>query len=501
LKRSKPRIGIKWSLFVSFIVFSAAMLILLWLFQIVFLDNFYRGIKTASIKSTAESLISNINNDELPSLVEQLAQNTEACILIIDRDGNKLYSADVRFDCVIHRMPPEQVSKYYDKALAAGGSSIEYFNRNAFRNPVNDEKIFVGPVPRMDDNMNTSLVFARLATRSDGTEVVVLLNTVLTPVSTTVQTLRVQLIYVTAILLGLSLLLALFLSRRIARPIVRINTVSKELAQGNYAVNFATSGYKEVAELADTLNHAARELDKVEQLRRELIANVSHDLRTPLTMISGYAEAMRDLPGENNPENVQVIIDEARRLTGLVNDLLDLSRLQAGSQHLNLAPYNLTESIRKILDRYGRLTDQEGFILTFEADRDVNVVADELRIDQVLYNLINNAINYTGEDKKITVRQTVMADEVLIEVADSGEGIPADQLPHIWDRYYKVDKTHRRAAIGTGLGLSIVKGALELHHAAYGVDSTPDKGSIFWFKLRLAGPTELEQTPPARSEP
>jgi signal transduction histidine kinase len=500
LNRSKPRIGIKWSLFVSFIVFSAAMLLLLWLFQIVFLDNFYRGIKTAGIRNTAATLISNIDNKELSTLVERLAQNTETCILIIDQNGNKLYSADVRFDCVIHRMPSDQVARYYDKALAAGGSSIEYFSRNAFRNPIYDDKKFIGPVPPMDESMNTTLVYAQLATRGDGTKVVVLLNTVLTPVSATVQTLRVQLLYVTAILLGLSLLLALFLSRRIARPIVRINHVSKELAQGNYAVTFATSGYKEVAELADTLNHAARELDKVEQLRRELIANVSHDLRTPLTMISGYAEVMRDLPGENNPENVQVIIDEARRLTGLVNDLLDLSRLQAGSQHLNLAPYNLTESIRKILARYSRLIDQEGFTLTFEADRDVWVVADELRIDQVLYNLINNAINYTGEDRRVVVRQSVTGEEVLIEVADSGEGIPADQLPHIWDRYYKADKTHRRAAVGTGLGLSIVKGALDLHHAQYGVDSTPDQGSVFWFKLRQAGGVAAEDGAPGKPE-
>jgi len=272
--------------------------------------------------------------------------------------------------------------------------------------------------------MGESMVYGQLVALQDGSRQFILLNAILNPVSSTVDTLRSQLLIITGLLVFLSLGLALILSRRVARPIVRINERSKELAKGNYEVSFSASGYKEIAELADTLNHAARELNKVETLRRELIANVSHDLRTPLTMISGYAEVMRDLPGENNPENIQVIIDEARRLTGLVNDLLDLSRLQAGSQNLNKSTYSLTASIRTIISRYGKLIDQEGYDLSFEAAEDARVHADELRIDQVLYNLINNAISYTGDDRKVTVRQTVAGGRVRIEIIDSGDGVP-----------------------------------------------------------------------------
>lgn len=141
-------------------------------------------------------------------------------------------------------------------------------------------------------------------------------------------------------------------------------------------------------ELAATLNYAAAELSKVEDLRRELIANVSHDLRTPLTMISGYAEVMRDIPGENTPENVQIVIDEANRLTGIVNDLLDLSKLQAGALTLTVSEFNLTEDIRNTLHRYDKLAD---FSFPFTYDRTVYVCADQLKISQVLYNLVNNA--------------------------------------------------------------------------------------------------------------
>ena len=129
----------------------------------------------------------------------------------------------------------------------------------------------------------------------------------------------------------LSFGLALFISSRLSKPLEQMNESAKQLGEGKYDIRFPEQGAREVAELAATLNYAAAELSKVEDLRRELIANVSHDLRTPLTMISGYAEVMRDIPGENTPENVQIVIDEANRLTGIVNDLLDLSKLQAGA--------------------------------------------------------------------------------------------------------------------------------------------------------------------------
>lgn len=486
MKLKNRRLGIKWNLFLSFVLFSAVLLVLLWLFQIVFLDDFYKSIKTATIKSTAQTIAGNIENEDLQTLLDRLAQSNDVSIRIVDESGMQIFKADNVKENPINNLSPGQIEDYLNRAKAADGSVLVEIDLSKFKNDQYKPGSFTGPVPGRDEGMGSSIVYGQSVTLSDGTRQFILLNTFLTPVSSTVDTLRTQLLYITAILVVLSLGLALILSRRIARPIVNINDRSKELAKGNYEVTFQPSGYKEIAELADTLNHAAVELNKVETLRRELIANVSHDLRTPLTMIRGYAEVMRDLPGENNPENVQVIIDEARRLTGLVNDLLDLSKLQTGSQKLNLQTYNLTESIRTILSRYSKLIDQEGYDLTFEADCEAWVNAEELRIDQVLYNLINNAISFTGDDMKVIVRQTVEDGWVKIEVIDSGDGIPSEKLPYIWDRYYKVDKTHRRSVVGTGLGLSIVKGALDLHQALYGVDSDPQTGSMFWFKLPLA---------------
>jgi signal transduction histidine kinase len=191
----------------------------------------------------------------------------------------------------------------------------------------------------------------------------------------------------------------------------------------------------------------------------------------------------RDIPGENSPENVQVIIDEATRLSLLVNDLLDISRLQAGTEKIKCEEYNLTRSIRDIISRFDKLKENDGYNITFETDGDITVNADEARIAQAVYNLIGNAINYTGEDKSVRVVQKIYDGKVRIEITDSGEGIAKEELPYIWDRYYKVDKTHKRAEAGTGLGLSIVKTVFESHGAVYGVDSTVGEGSTFWFEL------------------
>jgi len=209
-------------------------------------------------------------------------------------------------------------------------------------------------------------------------------------------------------------------------------------------------------------------------------------LRTPLTMIRGYAEVIRDLPGENTKENMQIIIDETQRLASLVADVMDISKIKSGVQELRAYEYDLTQSVIDIISRYNKLIEQDGYDIEFKYDKHIFVRADELKISQVIYNLINNAITYTGEDKKVIISQTDAEDRVRISVIDTGDGIEEDKLTEIFDRYYKIDNAHKRAVVGTGLGLSIVKGILNLHDAQYGVKSEVGKGSEFYFELKKA---------------
>lgn len=479
---------LKWKVFFQFILFAAIVLACLWVFQIVFLDSFYKHIKTSEIRSAAVAIEHNIDNESVEELLIRMAQVNDVCIAVYDSKSNQLISVDILPDCIIHKLPVFVIMDIYQKALESGDEYIEIFSRDGFINNTYKRGDYIGGVPQRDYGMSESLLYAKTITRRDGSNILLLLNSTISPVNATVKTLRTQLVIITVIMVLLAFILALFISKRISKPIVKVNESAKELARGNYDTRFNKSSgdYLEIIELSDTLDYAASELSRVETLRRELIANISHDLRTPLTLISGYGEVIRDIPGENTPENIQIIIDESRHLSELVSDVLDISKIQSGEQAPSAKRFCLTGMIEEILKRYNKLISQDGYVIDFEKEENVYIIADELRLTQVVYNLINNAVNYTGEDKHIRVVQSVSRGKVKIEVIDSGEGIEEKDLPYIWDRYYKVDKTHKRARIGTGLGLSIVKSVLEQHGVKYGVLSKVGAGTSFWFEFDIS---------------
>ncbi len=483
--RLKRSMGVRSRIFVYFLVFTALLLILLWLFQIVFLDDFYRIQKTDMLKSSSESIVRNIDNENLSALAERIAEENDVCVLITDTQMQELVSVEGAPGCVLHRMGRRELQRYAQTAEADGGVHLTTFPMIGFRNQKYDARKFQGRVPPSDDGEARSMLTAQRCQTAEGDVVYVFLNTMVTPVTSTVETIRNELYFISAVLVLLSFLISLVLSRRITRPLVETTNAAKALSHGEYTPVQNVS-YREIDQLNAQLTQAAHDLRRVEAMQRELIANISHDLRTPLTLIEGYAEVMRDLPGENTPENMQVIIDETKRLSTLVNAVLDLSAAQNGQQGLSLAHFDLTQTVRGIMTRYGKLTGQDGYRIVFEPDAHAYVNADEVKVQQVIYNLINNAITYTGEDQTVTIVQRIEQGYVRIEVRDSGEGIAPEDLPHIWSRYYRGGKPHKRAAIGSGLGLNIVKGILDSHGLAYGVESTQGVGSTFWFELPLA---------------
>lgn len=513
-KRAAP--SIKWKLFSSFLLFSLALLMLLWFFQTVFLDPFYRWVKTASIRSSVNSIVENIDHDNLQALIDKLSEDNEIQISIVADQGKQPIMQTSRYGNQFQQLMSLDYPRYYMLAETGGGSYLEKYNSSAAPDNIDfqpnpesfDPDQFQGRPPITDKMSSDQLAYAVL-TKMDlsvdqdaplqssietkpeteahvgSSTVMVLARARLSPVSSTISTLRLQLMIISVAMLLLSLLIALLQSKRFARPIEQINEQSQQLAAGNYSVVFSAEGYREIAQLAGTLDQMARDLDQVEGLRRELIANVSHDLRTPLTMIGGYAEVMRDLPGEITEHNLQIIIDETKRLTALVNDMLDLSSIQSGSQDINLEAINLSQILHDIVNSYSEMTKRDGYCINSQIDDDIIVLADSRRIHQVLTNLMINALNYTGDDLTITVKAGKIDSHARIEILDSGEGIPDDQADRIWERYYRNDKTHKRDNSGSGLGLSIVRQILDQHHAAYGVSRRIGGGSNFWFELPL----------------
>lgn len=464
--------GLQWKIFRYLLLFSAVLLLLLWLFQVVFLNEFYQKIKINELKTTASAIEKNINQKDLRNILRSFSKHRDISIELLTNNGSSLYSYKIGRDFALEQMSAIEKLELLLKAQKQGGEYITSFS---------ERPAYVD----FQERVAVSMLMAKIIPTENGESLGLLIGAPISPIDATVGTLRRQFYYIAAFMLCFSILLALMITKKVSAPIEQLSSKAKLLAHGDYNVHFDASGYLEIKELSDTLNEMTLELSKVENLRRELIANISHDLRTPLTLITGYAEIMRDIPGENNAENVEVIIEESKRLSSLVSDILDLSVLQAESDTLHLNPYPLSENIRTIVHRLNEFLRNDGYHIRYESGPEVFVLADADKLSQIIYNLLINAVNYTGENKQIDITCVRSEHEVRIAVRDYGEGIDPDMLPHIWDRYYKADKNHKRPVAGTGLGLSIVKTLVEKHHGVCGVDSTIGEGSTFWFTLPL----------------
>lgn len=471
--QTKKKAGFRRQMFSLLAVFALMVLALLWVFQIFLLKPMYESVKQHEMRTVSRVISEKVGSEELQTLSDRLAKRTNICISVYEifRQNAVLRSfSHIHSSCIIHNLASNEVMN----RLYAGALKNGYYTERIAGNFLSGGNTG-GDIPE-------SMIAAQIV-QSDGASFLVLLNTEIEPVGTTADTLTIQLAVISVIMLLISAAIAVPVSGRLTRPISQMSREANKLALGNYDVHFDGGNTRETSELGDALNYAAQELSALDSMQKELIANISHDLRTPLTMIAGYSEVMRDIPGEMTPENMQIIIDETQRLTALVNDILDLSKLKNGDQTLNCEVISLTDTVRSTMARYSKLCTHDGYRISFVCDRDAYIYADRSKILQVLYNLVNNAVNYTGEDKTVTIRQICREGMCRIEVTDTGEGIPKEQLPLIWDRYYKVKNYYKRSVTGSGLGLSIVKNILILHGAKFGVQSEEGHGSTFWFEL------------------
>ena len=428
------KLRLKWKIFAFLLGFCALLLVILWLFQTVFLDSMYKSIRSQELR-------------EAITLVEKEIDSTDLQEFLAELQSEK----DIMIRPTLDFVPPPMPQ----------------------------------PRGRRGGMMPEAITETVEFTLQNGNTMQLTFYAMLAPVNATVTTLQKQLYLITGIMLFLSILLAFLIAKWVSRPIETISKSALALAKGDYTPRFAGKGFYEIAELSETLNTAATELGKAEGLRRELMANVSHDLRTPLSLIYSYAEMMQDFPNEVAPEQTQVIMDETKRLTTLVNNVLDLSKLESNMEQLNISQYSLTQSIAEATERMGQLVKKDGFSIVFSYNEEAIVSGDETKIDRAFYNLLINAVNYSGDCREITVTQAVKDGSVRISVTDGGEGITPEELPAIWDRYYKSGKTHKRPFTGTGLGLSIMKKVIEMHGGKYGVSSEVGKGSTFWFEVAL----------------
>lgn len=468
--------SINFRIWAYFTLFAVVIVILIWVLQAWFLNNRYESMKQVETSAIAGKIrmafqAENGSAQELRETIRNESKNNDLNIFIRDENGFPV--------------------------MDMNGNLIDdtYYYRGRFEGEIQnlmDELAGseLGSVTRIVGSRGEqrTLEFATHMTRDDMT-LLMFIFAPLYPVKSTISILRVQLIYITIIALMLAFMIAAYISYRISRPIENITKAAAEMAKGDYSVKFHGGNYTEIKNLAATLSLAESEMQKTGEYQRDLISNVSHDLRTPLTMIKSYAEMIRDISG-NDPvkreTHLNVIIDEADRLNVLVNDMLNLSRMQSKRMVIFAAPFDLLEATENVLSSYNILSEQEGYDIEFTSSKGpLPVNADEAKIKQVINNLMTNAVKYCGEDKKIIVSLKKSGRKVRFSVTDHGMGIAPDEVPHIWDKYYKSSTHHVRETEGTGLGLSIVKEILNLHRAEFDVKTAVGKGSTFWFELPL----------------
>ena len=474
-------------LWLYFIILAVIIFVMLWFMQVVFLQTYYSTMKkaeTAQLGTEVESAF--INALDYKDQIDNMAYKNSASIYIFNMEGELFYT-NTSFGGQYNPLTQQGTQAQ----MPGRNVSIDISDiAQKLEESTNKKISYTLEIDRFKSQV---YVYGKEITGTDYCYVILMS---IDPIDATSSVITSQLIYITIISLIISTVISLFMSRRISRPIMQMNENAKKLGKGDYNINFEKCGYEELDELADTLNTATHSLERTDEIRRVLIANVSHDLKTPLTMIKAYSEMIRDLSGENKQkreEHLKVIIDETDRLTRLVNDMMDLSKIESGIITINKEVFNFSELASSLIDRIKISKMDTEHNIEYSIPKDIYVYADKTKIEQVLYNLIVNAIKHSGEGKRnIQVNVNANQKRVKVEVVDDGVGISEENLKHIWDRYYRASESFTRNVQGSGLGLSIVKNILIKHSSDFGVESEVGKGSNFWFDLERASKKDIE---------
>lgn len=451
-----------------FMIFAASIMLVLWLLQIVFMNSFYKSMKIREIERVGDSLYSEYGGEDFQEKLIATSFSKGIAINIIDESGSIIFPLDI-FDLIRRpKFEEDAFINFLNQLYKSNGKSVVYTTSNA----------------RMSQD---AIVYGAILENKVGSNYFLYISSILQPLDSTITILKNQLLITTLISLMLGMGLSYLFSKKLSKPIISITNTAGLLSKGDYSIKFKKGDYKEVDDLADTLNATTIELQKSEELKRDLIANITHDFKTPLTVIKSYSEMVRDLTGENKEKrdlNLQTIIEETDKLEKLVDEMLNLSRVQSGLRELDKTRFNLEEVCLDVLDRFKYFSIEKKYNFKVKTSGNLYILADKTLISQVMYNLIANAINYTKENKDIEINIFEKADRVYFSIKDYGIGISEEDIDHIWDRYYRGGKKHQRLDAGTGVGLSFVKSIILAHGGEFGVESKLGEGSIFYFTLK-----------------
>ena len=314
------------------------------------------------------------------------------------------------------------------------------------------------------------------------------------------------LIYIGSLLILISVVLVWYFSKRLTDPILELAVLSEKMADLDFDAKYTSGGSNEIGELGTNFNRMSERLestiselkkannrlledieqkDKLEKMRNEFLGNVSHELKTPIALIQGYAEGLREGVNEDAESRefyCDVIMDEAAKMNQMVKNLLTLNQLEFGDEDIVFERFDLTELVRGVIQSMEILAQQAEAKVIYRQQEPVYVWADEFKAEQVVRNYMSNAFHHVGGEKVVEVKMLSDGEQARVSVFNTGAPIPEEDVAHIWDKFYKVDKAHTREYGGNGIGLSIVKAIMESLHQKYGLNNY-DNGVEFWFEL------------------
>jgi len=404
----------------------------------------------------------------------EIMEGSESLVWIVGRYGD--YEVVVENGIIRRTLTEEEQDKYLKQVLDGGILADENIFQSKFSNPILTVGVPIYGFRVLDDGSREIIGAVFLHTR---------LNFIQTATYRLYRQMGISII----IAVSIGIMLVILTSSRISAPLKEMSKLTRAIAKGNFDKRVDVDSNDELGALGEDFNHMADELMRQEQLRSGFVANVSHELRSPLTSIHGFAQGILDgtIKPEDKDKYLQIIVDETGRLSKLIRELLDLSQYESGKFPLNIKSFDINELCRRVLIRYIDMIEEKGINLEVQFKQEFSyVLADADRIEQVLINLLDNAIKFTPSEGTIKLWTHNAKGNVIVGITDTGCGIPAEDLDYIFERFYKVDKSHTDK-MGTGLGLSIVKMILDQHGENITVNSSVGKGTSFTFTLRSDG--------------
>lgn len=441
-----------------------------------FIKPYYRNSQLKSIDTIVTTIETNLLdskvNDNEVEKTSRAVIGSNACALIFNGQGKTVYEKNALGElCLLDEKI--QISNQEINISKESLKVLEILNESEIN---------------VESSSNSSgyevLIYGKKI-KSNLSDYYLIINVPLEPIESYIDFIMNQYIYIGLIVTTIAIFIAFYLSNQISSPIVKMKNEASKLAQGNYNVEFKTDSFSEINDLANTLDNATKKLSKVDELRKDLVANVSHDIKTPLTVIQSYAEMIKDISGDDpdkRNEHLDVIIKESEYLNKLVSDMQIYSKMQAGYIELKKTNFDMKDSIEKVVSLLSHVAEEHE-VKIIQHLKSVTVYGDEVKMSRVIYNFLSNAIKHSKVGSQVEIEMIDSDISLRVEIKDYGDGISEENIPYIWDRYYKIDKGFNRKLESTGLGLAIAKAILEGHKAKYGVISKENVGSTFYFEM------------------